>query len=200
MRTTVSLTALSFLAALVVGTVVAAFRVSPVPPLRAAGAVYTEVIRNTPLLVQFVLFYFGLTKVGVRYGAFTSAVIVLGVYTSSFVAEVVRSGINTVAVGQAEAARSLGLTFPQVLGIVVLPQAFRAVVAPIGSLLSALIRNSSVASVISVLEIAEAADRLNTATARPIPVFAGAAVAYMFLTLPTGWAVGWVERRVAIKR
>jgi glutamate transport system permease protein len=200
MRTTVSLTLLSFATAVVIGTVVAAFRVSPVPPLRAAGAVYTELVRNTPLLVLFVLFYFGLTKVGIRYGAFTSAIIVLGIYTSSFVAEAVRSGINTVAVGQAEAARSLGLTFPQVLGIIVLPQAFRSVVAPLGNLFIALTKNSSLASVISVLEISEVADRLNTATARPIAVFLGAAAAYIVLTLPSGWLVGIIERRVAIKR
>lgn len=200
MRTTVSLTLLSFVAAVVVGTVVAAFRVSPIPPLRWAGAAYVELVRNTPLAVQFVIFFFGFTKVGIRYSAFTSAVIVLGTYTSAFIAETVRSGINAVSGGQAEAARALGLTFPQVLGIVVLPQAFRTVVAPLGNLFIALTKNSSVASVISVLEITEVADRLNTATARPIPVFLGAAAAYVVLTLPTGWAVGIIERRVAIKR
>ena len=200
MRTTVSLTMLSFAAAVVVGTVVAAFRVSPVPPLRWAGATYVELVRNTPLAVQFVIFFFGFTKLGIRYGAFASSVIVLGTYTSAFVAETVRSGINAVASGQAEAARALGLTFPQVLGIVILPQAFRTVVAPLGNLFIALTKNSSVASVISVLEITEVADRLNTATARPIPVFLGAAVAYVILTLPSGWAVGAIERRVAIKR
>lgn len=200
MRTTVSLTIAGFLMAMVVGTVVAAFRVSPVPPLRWAGATYVELVRNTPLAVLFVLFYFGVTKVGILYGPFTSAVIVLGAYTSAFVAETVRSGMNAVATGQAEAARALGLTFPQVLRIVVLPQAFRTVVAPLGNLFIALTKNSSVASVISVLEITEVADRLNTNTARPIPVFLGAAVAYLVLTLPSGWAVGAIERRVAIKR
>lgn len=200
MRTTVSLTLLSFATAMVVGTVVAAFRVSPVPPLRWAGATYVELVRNTPLAVLFVLFYFGVTKVGIIYGAFTSAVIVLGAYTSAFVAETVRSGVNAVSTGQAEAARALGLTFPEVLRIVVLPQAFRTVVAPLGNLFIALTKNSSVASVISVLELTEVADRLNTETARPIPVFLGAAVAYLLLTLPSGWAVGAIERRVAIKR
>src|SRR5688572_19262731 len=190
MRTTVSLTLLAFTAAMVVGTVVAAFRVSPVPPLRWAGATYVELVRNTPLAVLFVLFYFGVTKVGIIYGPFTSAVIVLGAYTGAFVAETVRSGVNAVATGQAEAARALGLTFPQVLRIVVLPQAFRTVVAPLGNLFIALTKNSSVASVISVLELTEVADRLNTSTARPIPVFLGAAVAYLVLTMPSGWAVG----------
>ena len=200
MVVTVLLTVLSFSAALVIGTVVAAFRVSPVPPLRAAGGAWVETLRNTPLTVLMVLFFFGFTKVGVRYSALTSAVIVLSAYTSTFVAETVRSGINSVARGQAEAARSLGLTFPQVLALVVLPQAFRTVVAPLGSVFIALTKNSSIASVISVLEITEVADRLNNETARPFPVFAGAALAYLVLTLPSGFLVGALERRVAIKR
>ena len=200
MVVTVLLTVLSFSAALVIGTVVAAFRVSPVPPLRAAGGAWVETLRNTPLTVLMVLFFFGFTKVGVRYSGFTSAVIVLSAYTSAFVAETVRSGINAVARGQAEAARSVGLTFPQALGLVVLPQAFRTVVPPLGSLFIALTKNSSIASVISVVEITEVADRLNNETARPVAVFLGAAVAYLFLTLPSGYLVGVLERRVAFKR
>lgn len=195
-----SLTLLSFLAAVVVGTVAAAFRVGPVPPLRWAGTTYVELVRNTPLAVHFIFFYFGLPKVGIRFGGFATAVFVLSMYTSAFVAETVRSGVNAVSSGQAEAARALGLTFPQVLGIVILPQAFRTVVAPLGSLFIALTKNSSVASIISVVELAEAADRLINDTAMPLAVSAGAAVAYLLLTLPSGWAVGVVERRVAIKR
>lgn len=197
---TVALTLLSFLAALVIGTLVAACRVSPVLPLRTAGATWVETVRNTPLTVLMVLFFFGLTKVGIRYSAFTSAVIVLSAYTSAFVAETVRSGINSVARGQAEAGRSLGLTFPQLLGVVILPQAFRTVVAPLGSVFIALIKNSSIASVISVVEITEVADRLNNRTARPVAVFLGAAVAYLLLTLPSGFLLARLERRVAIKR
>lgn len=194
------LTLLSWTMAFAVGLVVAAFRVSPVPPLRAAGTFYVETVRNTPLTVSMILFYFGLPKIGITYSAFWTAVIVLGAYTGSFVAETVRAGINSVAQGQAEAARALGLTFPQVLGIVILPQALRTVVAPLGSLFIALIKNSSVAAAISVIELTEVADRLNNETARAIPVFLGAAAAYLLLTLPSGFAVGALERRLAIKR
>lgn len=199
-RTTVVLTLASFAVALVVGTAVAGARVSPVPPLRAAGAIWVEVIRNTPLAVQFVIFYFGFTKIGVQYPAFTSSIIVLGAYTSAFVAETLRSGINSVNPGQAEAGRALGLRFSQLLGAIVLPQAFRTVAAPLGSVFIALTKNSSLASIISVLELTEVADRLNTATARPVAVFLGAAVGYLILTLPSGWAVGAIERKVAIAR
>ena len=199
-RLTVILTVGSFVLALVVGTLTAAARVSPVRPLRAAGAFYVETVRNTPLLVIFVLFYFALPKVGIEYSRFVSAIIVLGLYTGTFVAETVRSGINAVAGGQAEAARSLGLTFPQTLGVVVLPQAFRTVVPPLGSVFIALIKNSAVALVIGVQELTFQADHLAHETAQAIPVYLGAAVAYLLLALPSAWLVSVIERKVAIKR
>lgn len=200
MQATVWLTVLSYAVALVIGVAVAAFRVSPVPPLRLAGTAFVEVFRNIPLPVLIVVFFFGFPKIGIIYSPFTSAVIVLAVYTGAFLGETIRAGINTVATGQAEAARSLGLTFPQTLRIVVLPQALRSVVQPMGNILSALIRNSAIAYGISVVELTGATDRLNTDTARPIPIFLGGAIAYLLLTLPTGYAIGVVERRVAFKR
>jgi glutamate transport system permease protein len=199
-RTTAELTALSFVLAMVIGTVVAGFRVSPVPPLRWVGTLYVELIRNTPLLLLMLLFFFGFTQIGVTYSPFTSGIIVLSAYTGAFVAETVRAGINTVATGQAEAARSLGLSFVQLLGLVVLPQAFRSVVAPLGSVLIALIKNSALASVIGVIDLTFLSEQLSNATARPVAVYVGAALFYMALALPAGWAVGWLERRVAIKR
>lgn len=200
MRTTIVLTLASFAVAMVVGTVVAAFRVSPVPPLRAAGALWVQMLRNTPLTVLLLLFVFGFTKIGLAYSYEVSSIIVFGAYTSAFVAETVRSGINAVARGQAEAARAIGLTFPQILRIVVLPQAFRTVVPPLGNIFIALTKNTSIASIVSVDDLAEVADRLNSATARPIAVFLGAAAAYLMLTLPSGFAFGWLERKVAIRR
>ena len=200
MRTTALLTAVSFTAAFLIGVVIAAFRVSPVPPLRAAGALWVETLRNTPLAVLFLLFFFGLPKAGLTYTPFVSALIVLSVYTSTYVAETVRAGINSVSRGQAEAARALGLTFPQVLGGVVLPQALRTVVAPLGSVLIALIKNSGIASVIAVIDLTAVARSLGESTARPIAAYLGAAVAYVLLALPAGWGVGLLERRVAIKR
>ena len=200
MGTTVSLTLLSFAVALVIGIVVAACRVSPIPPLRAAGALYVETVQNTPLTILFVLFFFGLTKVGIRYDKFTTAIIVLGGYTGAFIGEMVRSGIGSVGRGQAEAARSLGLTFPQVLRIVVLPQALRAVVAPLGGLFIALIKNSSIAAIIAVPDLAYESDLLSQSTARPIPVFLGAAAAYLLLTIPSGIAIEALDRRLAIRR
>lgn len=200
MGATAMLTLLSFALALAIGLVLAACRVSPVPPLRAAGAFYVATVRNTPLAVLFVLFYFGLVQVDLVFGGFTTAIVVLGGYTGAFVGEAIRSGINSVSRGQAEAARAVGLTFPQTLRIVVLPQALRTVVAPIGSLFIALIKNSSVASVIAVSELVYRTDRLANDTAQGIPVFLGAVAAYLVLTIPSGVAFAALERRVAIKR
>jgi glutamate transport system permease protein len=200
MRTTAVLTVVSFAAAMVIGVVIATFRVSPVPPLRLAGTVWVEALRNTPLAVLFLLFFFGLPKIGILYSPLVSSLVILSVYTSTYVAETVRAGINSVSRGQAEAARSLGLTFPQVLARIVMPQALRTVVAPLGSVFIALIKNSGIASTIAVLDLTGTARRLSEITARPLAIFAGAAVAYLILALPAGWAVGALERRVAIKR
>jgi glutamate transport system permease protein len=198
--TTIQLTLISFACAFVIGVVVASFRVSPVPPLRWAGGLYVETVRNTPLLVLLILAFFGLPKLGFTWSPFATAIIVISAYTGAFVAEVVRAGINTVAAGQAEAARALGLTFPQVLGHVVLPQALRSVVQPLGSLFSALVRNTSLAYAISVVELTGTADQIGNETAEYLPAFIGAFIAYLILTIPTGFTIGVIERRVAVKR
>ncbi|HEX9546104.1 MAG TPA: amino acid ABC transporter permease [Acidimicrobiales bacterium] len=197
---TVELTLLSYALAFLIGLVVAGFRVSPVGPLRAAGTAYVETVRNVPLAVHFVLFFFALPKIGIIFSPFRSAVIVLAYYHGSFATETIRAGINTVSVGQAEAARSLGFTFPGTLIRVVLPQAVRSVVAPLGSLFIALTKNTSVAFLISVTELTGTADKLATDTARPIPAFLGAAAGYLLLTLFASLVLGALERRVAVKR
>lgn len=199
-RTTVTLTLTSFVIAFVIGLVVASFRVSPIPPLRLAGAAYVNTVRNTPLAVLMVLFYFGLPDVGILYSAYVSAVIVLSAYTGAFVAETVRAGINSVAQGQAEAARALGMTYPQVLRIVIMPQALRSVIAPLGSIFIALIKNSALANLLSVTELSGTAERLINETARPIPLFVAAGFCYLVLTIPSGILLGRIERRYAIKR
>lgn len=201
LATTVSLSLLSWVGAFVIGLVVASLRVGPIPPLRGAGTVYVETIRNCPLTVLFVIFFFGFPSIGILFESeFVSAVIVLSVYTSAFVAETVRAGVNTVATGQVEAARSLGLGFSQVLGLVVLPQALRSVVAPLGNIFIALIKNSSIAYTIGLIELTGTANQVAVENAQFVAVFAGVAVAYLLLTLPSGLAVGAIERRVAIRR
>ncbi len=200
MGDTVTLTLVSFAFAFVIGVVIAGFRVSPVPPLRAVGTVYVNIVRNTPLLLIFYIVYLGVPKVGILFAPFPTAIVVLSLYTGTFVAETVRAGINSVTMGQAEAGRSLGMTFPQVLVVVVLPQALRTVVQPLGSIFIALIKNSAIATVIAVPNLGKVALVVNTETAQYVPSFVGAALGYLVLTLPSGQVVGWLERRLAIKR
>jgi len=199
-KVTVELTVLCFAVALVVGTVLAIMRVSPIAPLRAAGQTYVEVIRNTPLLVLLVLFIFGLPEIGILYSLFVSAAIVISAYEAAYVCEAVRAGINTVTVGQAEAARAIGLSFTQSLRHVVLPQAFRSVVQPLGNVFIGLTLNTSLAAAVGVLELTGASDRLDLRIVQPIPIFLGSAVGYIVLTLSAALLTGGIERRVAIRR
>jgi glutamate transport system permease protein len=200
MRRTVELSVLSFAFAFALGIVLAALRVSPVPPLRWASATFIELVRNTPLLVLMFIVVFAFPSVGFTWSYFLSAVIVLSAYTGTFVGETVRSGINSVSRGQVEAARALGLTFPQVLRLVVMPQALRTVVGPLGGIFIALLKNSGVAVAIAVPELTSAANAIGTDTAQFIPAYLGAAAAYLMLTVPSGFATGWLEKKVAIKR
>ncbi|SDZ08186.1 glutamate transport system permease protein [Amycolatopsis xylanica] len=151
--TTIKLFLLAAIGSLIFGTFLAMLRVSPVPVFRAFGTAYVTIVRNTPLTLVFLfmVFAFPLLKV-VKLDYFPAAVVALTVYTSAFICEVVRSGINTVPVGQAEAARALGLTFTQILGQIVLPQALRSVVPPLISTLIALLKNTTIAAGFSVAE------------------------------------------------
>jgi glutamate transport system permease protein len=199
--TTLALTLVSSVLALVVGTLLAAMRVSPVPILRAAGAAYVEVVRNTPLTVVFFFAVFVLPQLDIGLTFFTFAVIAVTVYHAAFFCEAVRSGINAVGVGQAEAARSIGLTFAQSLRLVILPQAFRTVVPPLINVVIALTKNTSIAAAFGVVELTAIATRLANANSDAvIAIFVGTAVCYLALTLPSGWLAGQLERRVLVAR
>jgi glutamate transport system permease protein len=150
---TIELFVVSAIASLVLGTLLAAMRVSPVPAMRIAATTYVTLLRNTPLTLVMFFFAFGFPRLEiVDLDYFTLAVIALSLYTAAFVCETVRSGITTVPPGQAEAARALGLGFGQSLGLVILPQAIRAVVPPLTSVQIALIKNTTVAAGFSVVE------------------------------------------------
>jgi glutamate transport system permease protein len=199
--TTLELSVLSSALALVLGTLLAAMRVSPVPTLRAAGATYVELVRNTPLTVVFFFVVFVLPQLDILLPYFAFAVIALTVYHAAFFCEAVRSGINAVGVGQAEAARSIGLTFGQSLQLVVLPQAFRTVIPPLINVVIALIKNSSIAAAFGVVELTATGTRLANANGDAvIAILVGVAVCYLVLTLPSGWLAGRLERRVAVAR
>lgn len=192
----------SGLFAAVIGTALAAMRVSPIAPLRAFGTSYVNVFRNTPLVVLFLIAVVALPAVGVLTGSFFwRAVAALSVYTAAFVCESLRSGINTVDPGQAEAARSIGMTFGKSLRIVVLPQAFRAVIPPLASVYIALAKNTSVAGAFGVTDATYQLSNLN----RDFPdelylSFLGIALGYIAIVAVISVTANRLERRVAVGR
>ncbi len=198
--TTLWMAALSAAGALVLGVLVTAMRVSPIPVLRGVAFAYVQLFLNVPLLALLVLFVFALPDAGLLMSLPVTAVVVLVIYEAAYVAEAVRSGVNTVALGQAEAARALGLTFRQTLGSVILPQALRAVVQPVGNVMIALVMNTSLFAAVGIVELTAAANKTNLIHAQPIPIFVGAGLTYMALALLIGLTTGWLERRVAIVR
>lgn len=198
--TTIALTVLGFAGALSAGIVVAVMRVSPVPVLRGVGTVYVEVLQNIPLLALLVVAIFALPEVGLQAGLFTTAAIVVAVYEAAFVAEAIRSGINTVALGQSEAARALGFTFDQSLRYVIMPQALRAVIQPLGTLFIALTMNTALAAGVGVVELTATANRVDLIEAQPIPIYVGAALGYMAIAAVGALVTGVLERRMVIAR
>ncbi|MEU5832448.1 amino acid ABC transporter permease [Streptomyces diacarni] len=197
---TVRLTVYASLLALAVGVVMAGFRVAPVAALRGVGTAWVTVLRNTPLTLLFFAMLLGLPRFGVALPFELFAVLALGCYTSSFICEAVRSGINTVPAGQGEAARSLGMTFGQTLGTVVLPQAFRTVIAPIGSTLIALAKNSAIAGSFSVVELLSTYKTLSENGYNVIWSFVWIALGYLILTLAISGLFHVLERRWGVAR
>jgi glutamate transport system permease protein len=204
---TIRLAFFSAIGALVLGTVVAVMRVSPVAVLRLMGTWYVNVFRNTPLTLLMVLSVLGLTFImGIslsddfQQNAIRWAIVMLSVYHAAFVCEALRSGVNTVPAGQAEAARSIGLTFGQSMWTVVLPQAFRGSIAPLGSTLIALIKNTTVAAVIGTPEAAGLMQEIIENETGSFAVFAVFAAGFVILTLPLGLYFTSLSRRLAVRR
>ncbi|BBZ23509.1 glutamate ABC transporter permease [Mycolicibacter hiberniae] len=209
---TVELAVLSGALALALGTGLAAMRLAPVPVLRLLGGGYVHLVRNIPLTLLLLLCSFGLSQTlgvtltdpqsptSVDDSNFRLAVLGLGVYTASFVCEAVRAGVNTVGIGQAEAARSLGLSFTQNLRIILLPQAFRAAMVPLGSVFIALTKNTTLASAIGVAEAALLMKTMTENTAALLGVGAVFATGFLVLTLPLGLLFGYLDRRLAVSR
>ncbi|WP_445182053.1 amino acid ABC transporter permease [Pseudonocardia sp. Cha107L01] len=193
---TLELTALGFVGAMLLGTVLAVFRVSPVPPLRVAGAVYVEVLRNMPLLSLLVLVVFGLPDVGVTFSLFTSAAVCLAGFGAAFVCEAIRGGINAVPVGQAEAARALGFTFTQSLRHVILPPAFRTMVQPLVNIFIGIALGSSLAAAVGVSELTNRTQLLNLQSAEAVVLFLVSGAMYLAIALLGGTVGGALERRL----
>ncbi|GGH50593.1 amino acid ABC transporter permease [Microbacterium album] len=189
------------LLAILLGTIVGAMRVSPIPIARGVGAFYVNTIRNTPLTLVFFGFSFALPPLlGIRLDFTLLGIFALGVYTATYVAETIRSGINTVPVGQAEAARAIGLSFGQVMGLVVLPQAFRSVIPPMMSVFIALLKNTTVAAGFSVLNLGSLRDWMSERGENQLVVILWVMVVFVVLVALLSWAQNTLEKRWAVAR
>ncbi|WP_030692956.1 amino acid ABC transporter permease [Streptomyces globisporus] len=197
---TVEITVYASALALVLGFVMASFRVAPVGSLRVFGTVWVTVLRNTPLTLLFFAVMLGLPRFGLVLPFEVFAVLALGCYTSAFICEALRSGINTVPRGQGEAARGLGMTFSQTLSTIVLPQAFRTVIPPIGSTLIALAKNSAIAGAFSVTELLGTYKTLSELGYNIVWTFVWIAVGYLIITLTISGLFHLMEKRWGVAR
>jgi glutamate transport system permease protein len=218
---TLQLCLLAAIGSLLIGTIVAVLRISPLPPLRWMGTAYVTVFRNAPLTIVFFMMAFGLPVLGsnadflnvpglnvvferLDYDLpyFRFAVLALSVYTGAFVCEAIRSGINAVPPGQAEAARAIGLTFTQNLRYVVLPQAWRAAIVPLGSVIIAMIKNSALAGFFGLVgDLSQTGyDLVIQRGEAVLPVFIGIAIGFLILTMPLGLFLDQFERRTVKAR
>jgi putative glutamine transport system permease protein len=194
--TTLELALISGGIALVSGVVVALLRVAPFAPLRWLGTDFVEFMRNVPLLAHMFFWVFGLGFLGITLPEFVGAFCGLGFYTAAFVAEAVRAGVLSIARGQVEAARSLGLSYGQMMQLIVLPQAFAIVVPPLGNLFIAMTKNTSVAAAVTVPELLFQAQVVEARTFATYAVFLTTGAMYLSLTLPLGGLVNLLERRM----
>ncbi|MGH2450829.1 MAG: amino acid ABC transporter permease [Candidatus Limnocylindria bacterium] len=194
------------LGAILLGVVIALFRTAPIAPLRWLGASYVEFFRNTPLLVQLFFLFFGLPFLGIRLSddtfvtIFRAAVLGMALYHGAYMAEVIRGGLLGVEKGQVEAARSIGLSYLQMLRYVQVPQAVRAVIPPLGNIAIALVKNTSLAATIGVAELLFAAEFIESRTFRAAEAFLASAMLYLVLTIPLGIFVNYLERRMLVLR
>jgi His/Glu/Gln/Arg/opine family amino acid ABC transporter permease subunit len=192
----------SFVLALVLGTFVAALRIAPSRWLQRLGVLYVEIFRNLPLLVLLFITFAGLRRAGVGIGPWTAGIASLGIYTSAYVAEALRSGVFAVGKGQVDASLSLGFTQAETMRRIVLPQAFRTVIPPLGSITIAMIKNSAIvgASLLALPDLLKQARIVNSNTFQTTESFFWAAVGYMLLTVTVTVVVRSLESRYAVRR
>ncbi len=197
---TLELTTIAFPLAVLLGTVLGICRIVPVPPLRMTATAYVHLVRNSPMLLILVMVVFALPFAGLTVPLFPSVVLGLMVYYASYVCETVRSGIASVPAGQIEAARAIGLRFGGILREVVLPQTFRSMVQPLGSIFINVTLGSGLGAAVGVQELTGTARQFNLSHAQPVVAFAAAVAGYLLLTLTAGQVTGAIERKVRIQR
>ncbi|MFY0759873.1 amino acid ABC transporter permease [Metabacillus dongyingensis] len=196
-KNTVMASLIALIGSFLLGTLIAVLRIAPLKPLNWLGTVYIEFVRNIPLLIIAFFFYIGLPSLGLRLDGFTAGTIALVIYTASFIAEAIRAGILSVPKGQMEAARSSGLTYNQTMRLIILPQAIKIVIPPLGNQFINLVKNSSILSVVAGLDLMYHGDLISSDTFVVFDVYIFVAVFYLILTIPLSIGVGYLEKRLA---
>ncbi|MFJ7928602.1 amino acid ABC transporter permease [Peribacillus sp. NPDC096622] len=191
-KNTIMSSLVALVASLILGVLIAIMRIAPIKPLNWLGTVYVEFIRNIPLLIITFFFFLGLKLSGLYAGT-----LALTIYTSSFIAEAIRAGILSVPKGQMEAARSSGLTYGQAMRLVILPQAVKIVIPPLGNQFINLVKNSSILAVVAGLDLMYHGDLISSRTFVVFDVYIFVAAFYLILTIPLSFGVGYLEKRLA---
>ncbi|WHX64742.1 amino acid ABC transporter permease [Peribacillus frigoritolerans] len=191
-KNTIMSSLIALVSSLILGVLIAIMRIAPIKPINWLGTAYVEFIRNIPLLIITFFFFLGLKLSGLYAGT-----LALTIYTSSFIAEAIRAGILSVPKGQMEAARSSGLTYGQAMRLVILPQAVKIVIPPLGNQFINLVKNSSILAVVAGLDLMYHGDLISSRTFVVFDVYIFVAAFYLILTIPLSFGVGYLEKRLA---
>ncbi|MGE6489267.1 amino acid ABC transporter permease [Paenisporosarcina sp. NPDC076898] len=191
-KITVIASLIALVCSFILGTLIAVMRIAPFKPLNWIGTAYVEFVRNIPVLV--IVFF---TYLAGSYGGMTAGIIGLTVYTAAFIAEAIRAGIMSVPKGQMEAARSSGLTYGQAMRTVILPQAIKIVIPPLGNQFINLVKNSSLLAVVAGGDLMYQGDLISAKTFSTFDTYIFVALFYLILTIPLSFGVGFLEKRLA---
>lgn len=196
-KTTLYVSFLALIGSFVLGILFAIFRIAPIKPLNWIGAIYVEFIRNIPILIILFFIFTGLPSLGITLSGFVAGTIALTIYTSAFIAEAIRAGILAVPAGQTEAARSSGLTYTQTMWHVILPQAIKIVIPPLGNQFINLVKNSSILTIVAAGELMYQGDLISARTYVTFDVYIFVGIFYLILTLPLSYGVLRLEKSLA---
>jgi putative glutamine transport system permease protein len=192
LKVTITASVIALIASLLLGAFIAVLRIAPFKPLNWLGTIYVEFFRNIPLLIIMLFVYLAFNLKGL-----TAGTIALTIYTTAFIAEAIRAGILSIPKGQMEAARSSGLTYSQAMIIVILPQAIKVVIPPLGNQFINLVKNSALVAVIAGGDLMYQADLISARTLVVMDTYILVAMFYLILTIPLSLGVGYLEKRLA---
>lgn len=198
LKVTIISSLIALVASFIIGAIIAVLRITPIAPFRWIGTAYVEFFRNIPLVIIAFFFYIGTPTLGLELSGLVAGTIALSIYTSAFIAEAIRSGILSVSKGQMEAARSSGLTYIQAMRLIILPQAIKIVIPPIGNQFINLVKNSSILALIAGTDLMYQADLISAKTYVVFDVYIFVALFYLVLTIPLSVGVGYLEKRLAV--